>query len=39
MREIGPVEKSFREVGEGGGLACDLDEYDLYCINCLCGTK
>ncbi|OBT01688.1 hemolysin [Vibrio cyclitrophicus] len=31
MREIGRVrEESFREVGEGSGLACDLDEYDLY---------
>lgn len=31
MREIGRVrEESFREVGEGCGLACDLDEYDLY---------
>ncbi|PTO86253.1 hemolysin [Vibrio splendidus] len=31
IREIGRVrEESFREVGEGSGLACDLDEYDLY---------
>ena len=31
MREIGRVrEESFREVGEGSGLACDLDEYDLH---------
>ncbi|MGB1321135.1 MAG: lysophospholipid acyltransferase family protein [Vibrio gallaecicus] len=31
MQEIGRVrEESFREVGEGSGLACDLDEYDLY---------
>ncbi|UQV21365.1 lysophospholipid acyltransferase family protein [Vibrio sp. J383] len=31
MRDIGRVrEESFREVGEGSGLACDLDEYDLY---------
>ena len=31
MREIGRVrEESFREVGEGSGLACDLDRYDLY---------
>lgn len=31
MREIGRVrEVSFRSVGEGSGLACDLDEYDLH---------
>ncbi|MCL9783305.1 lysophospholipid acyltransferase family protein [Vibrio sp. S4M6] len=31
MREIGRVrEESFRQVGEGSGLACDLDEYDLH---------
>ncbi|MDA9557343.1 lysophospholipid acyltransferase family protein [Vibrio sp.] len=31
MMEIGRVrEESFREVGEGSGLACDVDEYDLY---------
>ena len=31
MQEIGRVrEESFREVGEGTGLACDFDEYDLY---------
>ncbi|MGF1752532.1 lysophospholipid acyltransferase family protein [Vibrio makurazakiensis] len=31
MQEIGRVrEESFREVGEGSGLACDVDEYDLY---------
>ncbi len=31
MQEIGRVrEESFRAVGEGSGLACDVDEYDLY---------
>ncbi|MDW6004757.1 lysophospholipid acyltransferase family protein [Vibrio mangrovi] len=31
IREIGRVrEETFRAVGEGSGLACDLDEYDLY---------
>lgn len=31
MQEIGRVrEESFRMVGEGSGLACDLDDYDLY---------
>lgn len=31
MQEIARVrEESFREVGEGSGLACDLDEYDLH---------
>ncbi|CAH0539915.1 lysophospholipid acyltransferase family protein [Vibrio marisflavi] len=31
MQEIGRVrEESFREVGEGSGLACDVDEYDLH---------
>lgn len=31
MQEIGRIrEQSFRLVGEGSGLACDLDEYDLY---------
>jgi hypothetical protein len=31
MQEIGRVrEANFREVGEGSGLACDLDDYDLY---------
>ena len=31
MQEIGRIrEQSFRAVGEGSGLACDLDEYDLY---------
>ncbi|MBW3697426.1 lysophospholipid acyltransferase family protein [Vibrio sp. T187] len=31
MQEIGRIrEESFREVGEGSGLACDVDEYDLY---------
>ncbi|MGY3568917.1 lysophospholipid acyltransferase family protein [Vibrio paucivorans] len=31
MREIGRIrEESFREVGEGSGLACDVDEYDLH---------
>jgi putative hemolysin len=31
MQEIGRIrEESFRAVGEGSGLACDLDEYDKY---------
>lgn len=31
MQEIGRVrEQSFREVGEGSGLACDVDKYDPY---------
>lgn len=31
MQEIGRIrEESFRDVGEGSGLACDVDEYDLY---------
>ena len=31
MQEIGRIrEENFRMVGEGSGLACDLDEYDLY---------
>lgn len=31
MQEIGRVrEESFRQVGEGAGLACDVDEYDLH---------
>ncbi|BFM49793.1 GNAT family N-acyltransferase [Marinomonas sp. THO17] len=31
MQEIGRIrELSFRAVGEGSGLACDLDEYDYY---------
>jgi len=31
IQEIGRIrEESFRAVGEGSGLACDLDEYDLY---------
>lgn len=31
MREIGRVrEESFRDVGEGSGLACDIDQYDSY---------
>ncbi|REG79429.1 lysophospholipid acyltransferase family protein [Marinomonas pollencensis] len=31
MQEIGRVrEANFRAVGEGSGLACDLDDYDLY---------
>ncbi|MEH0759683.1 lysophospholipid acyltransferase family protein [Vibrio sp. 16] len=31
MREIGRVrEESFREVGEGSGLSCDLDRFDAH---------
>ncbi|SHE37667.1 Putative hemolysin [Marinomonas polaris DSM 16579] len=31
MQEIGRIrEENFRAVGEGSGLACDVDEYDLY---------
>ncbi|WP_219703381.1 lysophospholipid acyltransferase family protein [Marinomonas lutimaris] len=31
IQEIGRIrEENFRSVGEGSGLACDLDEYDLY---------
>ncbi|MEP7729637.1 lysophospholipid acyltransferase family protein [Marinomonas primoryensis] len=31
IQEIGRIrEENFRAVGEGSGLACDLDEYDLY---------
>ncbi|MGC9492921.1 lysophospholipid acyltransferase family protein [Vibrio genomosp. F10] len=31
MQEIGRIrEESFRAVGEGSGLACDVDEYDLH---------
>ncbi|WP_076588353.1 lysophospholipid acyltransferase family protein [Vibrio ostreicida] len=31
MREIGRVrEHSFREVGEGSGLACDIDKFDSH---------
>lgn len=31
MQEIGRIrEESFRGVGEGSGLACDLDQYDEY---------
>lgn len=31
MQEIGRIrEENFRVVGEGSGLACDVDEYDLY---------
>jgi len=31
MQEIGRIrEQNFRAVGEGSGLACDLDEYDHY---------
>lgn len=31
MQDIGRIrEESFRAVGEGSGLACDVDEYDLY---------
>ncbi|MCV2403673.1 lysophospholipid acyltransferase family protein [Marinomonas sp. C2222] len=31
MREIGRIrEQSFRAVGEGTGLDCDIDEYDSY---------
>ncbi|NOH72725.1 lysophospholipid acyltransferase family protein [Vibrio pectenicida] len=31
MNEIGRVrEQSFREVGEGSGLACDIDKYDPH---------
>ncbi|SIO96057.1 lysophospholipid acyltransferase family protein [Vibrio spartinae] len=31
MQEIGRVrEESFRDVGEGSGLACDVDKYDDY---------
>ncbi|PQJ83478.1 lysophospholipid acyltransferase family protein [Aliivibrio sifiae] len=31
MQEIGRIrEVTFREVGEGTGLACDLDEYDTH---------
>lgn len=31
IQEIGRIrEENFRAVGEGSGLACDLDKYDLY---------
>lgn len=31
IQEIGRIrEENFRAVGEGSGLACDVDEYDLY---------
>ncbi|OAJ93168.1 lysophospholipid acyltransferase family protein [Vibrio bivalvicida] len=31
MREIGRVrEESFREVGEGSGRSCDIDQFDLH---------
>ena len=31
IQEIGRIrEENFRAVGEGSGLACDLDEFDLY---------
>ncbi|MEZ8826160.1 lysophospholipid acyltransferase family protein [Vibrio amylolyticus] len=31
MQEIGRIrEESFRQVGEGSGLACDVDEFDLH---------
>ena len=31
MREIGRVrEESFREVGEGSGLSCDIDQFDAH---------
>lgn len=31
MQDIGRIrEENFRAVGEGSGLACDVDEYDLY---------